>query len=267
MASWRVFYIYSGNDVSISGVTIRHGNTSTNGGGIRNEGGTLTLTNSTVSGNTSSGNSGGGIYNILGTLTLVNTTVSDNRADFYGGGIHNHKGTLIVTNSTVSGNIVGTYGGGISNYIGTATLTNVTVNGNSSGYYGGGIWNYVTSTLTLANSIIVSNSGSSGPDCYGARGTSLGHNLIGTSGCIFELSTDDISGTDPKLGLLKDNGGPTWTHALLTGSPAIDTGNPAIPDSETNACPDKDQRGITRPQGGNGDGTARCDIGAYELKP
>src|SRR5262249_7450167 len=110
-------------------------------------------------------------------------------------------------------------------------------------------------------------------DCYPfGFGTptinSQGYNLIGdTTGCVITGdTTGNKSGVAPNLGPLRDNGGPTFTHALLTGSPAIDAGNPAAPGSGGNACPVDDQRGVTRPQDGDGDTTAVCDIGAYELE-
>ena len=74
----------------------------------------------------------------------------------------------------------------------------------------------------------------------------------------------DITGQDPKLGPLTNNGGPTETRALLHGSPAIDAGNPATPGSGGNACEATDQRGVARPQDGDADGVATCDIGAFE---
>jgi hypothetical protein len=88
--------------------------------------------------------------------------------------------------------------------------------------------------------------------------TSLGHNIDSGASCGF-TSPGDLGNTDPQLGLLADNGGPTDTHALLPGSPAIDAGINAN-------CPDEDQRFIARPQDGDGDATAVCDIGSYEAE-
>jgi hypothetical protein len=116
--------------VNITGVTIRNANPGfLNGGGIYNEQTTLTLTNSTVSGNTA--NIGGGIYNLEGTLTLTNVTLSDNIAEF-GGGLSNDVGesaaVATITNSAFSGNTA-EVSGGIDNFDGAMTLNNSTVSG------------------------------------------------------------------------------------------------------------------------------------------
>ena len=127
---------------------------------------TLTLTNSTILGNTATGNpgEGGGIFN-SGTLTLSNSTVLGNAADFLGGGIENKGGTLTLSNSTISGNAARFFGGGISNEVGgTLTLINSTVSGNSA-IEGGGIYNYFFnnisgSELTMSNSTVSDNKAS-----------------------------------------------------------------------------------------------------------
>ncbi len=240
----------SGNTVYDEGVA----------GGIYNQG-TLTLNNSIVSGNW-----GSGIWNLSfnssGILTLNNSIVSHNFVlteffDATGGGIVN-SGTLTLINSTVSNNHADTIdpssfdnvslGGGIYNH-GTITLINSTVSNNSadSGGDGGGIYN--RGTLTLLNSIIANSA--DGGDCIneGTLDPSSTNNLIEDGTCSSAFPPD----TDPKLGPLQDNGGPTFTHALLTGSPAIDAGSNAD-------CPDTDQRGVTRPINGT------CDIGAYEYQ-
>ena len=238
-------------DTTISNNTTRRQFGGEFGGGIANVGGTLTLTNATISGNRT-WNFGAGVYN-TGTATLTNTTVSDNSV-WQGAGIYN-TGTLSLTNTTVSGN-TGTFGAGIRNNGGTVTLTNSTVSGNSVNDDGGGIYN--NGTVELVNTIVAGNTATdSGPDCFPAI-TSQGHNFIGSLfGCSFTKATGDITGTidfalDAKLGLLQDNGGPTFTHALLAGSPAIDGG-------DDSAAPATDQRGVVRPQG------LQSDIGAFEL--
>ena len=152
VANFRLFSIGT-NNVTISGVTIRHGNPPSVGGGIATSAGaTVTLTNSTVSGN--SGTLGGGIANHpFTTLILNNTTVSGNVAGTgAGGGISNVDGTLTLTGSTVSGNTASTHGGGIFNEFGTVTLTTSTVSGNTAGQNGGGIFNGSSGTLTMTNS-------------------------------------------------------------------------------------------------------------------
>ena len=280
-STFRVFIITQPGDVSMSGVTIQHGKVTGEsfGGGIYNNTadaslsltntkvtrnsatldgggvfsfGPLTVIDSTMSHNTADGR-GGGIAHIFG-LTMTNSTVSDNFSTDSGGGIFSSSGPATFTNSTISGNTAGGDGGGIGNF-GTATVTNSTISSNSASTQGGGIYN--NGTLTLTNTIIAGNSGSPGPDCTGPV-TSLGHNLIGTSdGCSFTPATGDLVNVDPLLGPLQDNGRPTFTHALLPGSPAIDAGDDV-------ACPVTDQRGVARPVDGDGDGAATCDIGAFE---
>ena len=257
------------------------------GGGIYNNGGPLNITNSTVSGNTAV-QGGGGIYNI-GTVTITDSTVSGNKAETSSGagGIFNDSGTVTLTNSTITGNSAeGGHGGGITN-TGTMTIANTTVSGNSTPgsvrkgggiYNNGGPLNITNSTVTgnsansngggihnnsgiteLVNTIIAENTASSGPDCSGSP-TSLGYNLIGDdTGCGFTAAPGDLVGDganpiDPVLGPLQDNSGPTETHALLPGSPAIDAG-------DDGAAPATDQRGVARPQG------PTSDIGAYEFEP
>ena len=106
-------------------------------------------------------------------------------------------------------------------------------------------------TADWSNTIIAGNTAPTGPDCN-RFATSLGHNLIGTSdGCGFTPAAGDLVNANPLLGPLQDNGGPTKTHALLEGSPAIDAGDNA-------SCPATDQRGVARLQ------RAACDIGSYE---
>ena len=245
--------------VNIRNVTIRNGNTAGDGGGLYNTG-TLTLEASTVSGN-AAGSLAGGIYN-SGPMTINDSTVSGNTAGAVGAGIGNccNSGTLNINNSTISGNTTNGNGGGIYNqrplFINNSTITDNTAGGSG----GGGISN--NSTLNFKNTIIAgNNTTTTGPDCSGGPMTSEQHNLVqDVTGCtIVGDLTGNITGQDPLLGVLADNGGPTQTHALTSGSPAIDTGHPATPGTGGNACEANDQRGITRPQG------SACDIGAFEL--
>ena len=325
----RVLVVGSGITVNISGVTIRNGGTGGGGGGIFNVG-TLTLSNSTVSGNNAD-EIGGGIYNANGgTAMLTNITVSGNDVGVDGGGIFS-GGTLTLTNSTVTGNNAGDDAGGIFNVTGgTMTLTNSTVSGNNAGDGGGGIRN--SGTLTLTNSTVSgNNAGGDGGGIYNFLGTANSFNstitdnrsdagLSGTGigggvhndaaatftfqntilagnfetqrvGNFFVATTGECDGTiissgnnlmehydtsrctvtgnpllaDPKVGPLQNNGGPTQTHALLVGSPAIDGGNPSGCRDDLGALLTIDQRGFPRSVDGNNDNVARCDIGAYEL--
>jgi predicted outer membrane repeat protein len=293
----RVFLVEEGANLILEGMTIRHGKPSIeeHGGGIMNHG-TLTLRDCAVSDNIAIG--GGGICN-SGALKLVNSSVSNNAAVDTappgifacggGGGIRSGKGTLALINSTVSGNQAGTRyrgaGGGIRIGCGcTAVFTNSTISDNSSVHSGGGI--SVVGTLQLVNCTIsnnttigkgegicvqgrldyentlIANNPGNGGDCaigkdaYGKRGTIGGNsnNLVGDGSC-----DSDHSG-DPMLGPLTDNGGATWTHALLPGSPAID----AIP--VISCTVPTDQRGVPRPVVQTSPDTP-CDIGAFEWRP
>jgi CSLREA domain-containing protein len=245
----RVFYItYSGN-VTLNNLRIQNSH-AYNGAGIMNDG-RLTLNNSTVSNNTAE-YYGGGIWNRYGTTTLNNSTVSNNTAGNGAGGIYNGStysaGTVNLNNSTISGNLTGTDGGGgIYNSAGTVTITNSTLAGNRATANGGGIYNR-SGTVTLGNTIIANSS--SGGDCVNSATINpSGSNLIEDGSCGFPV------GGDPLLGAFTGAYFP-----LLSGSPAIDVGDNGI-------CPTIDQRGVTRPQDGNGDGSAICDLGSYELLP
>jgi hypothetical protein len=246
-------------NVAIEGNAARYGS-----GGAENSG-TLTLSASTVSGNTGSI---GGISND-GTLTLSDCTVEGNTADA-GGGVKNAS-YLTLINSTISGNTAADRGGGL--YNGNAmTLTNSTVSRNASGRLGGGLFN--TGALTLIQSLLSGNTAPlNGSEAYNIVSQSGGGTVVadgfnvfghdGSSGAAgFTLgATDRVPAVplsailDPSLGY---NGSSLRTHALVFGSPAVD----AVPRA---ACATAaDQRGAPRPQDGAGDNMADCDIGAIE---
>jgi hypothetical protein len=256
--------------VTLSGLTIRHGL-----GGVFNNG-ILRLFNTTVSGNTDAVGCyeyciarGGGIDN-LGTVTITNSTVSANLVDAWckdhcnaqGGGIFN-QGKLTITNSTLSGNTANAVrsgsnwglGGGIFN-LGTMTINNSTISQNTAHIFSsGGIANVGSSALQ--NTIIANNAGNC--DSPGPL-TSNGYNLSSDSTCAFS-GTGDMNNTDPMLGPLQYNGGPTQTMALPSGSPAIDAGNPAGCTDGLGHLLKTDQRGMPRP---DPEDTGGCDMGAYE---
>ncbi len=239
----RVFHVVTGT-VTLSGMTIQNGNPGgSRGGGIYNQG-TLTLNDVAVRNNTTSGQGGGIDVEPAGTLTMLRSTISGNTGAG-GGGIY-YNGTVAgtLTNVTISGNISTGNGGGIYNQK-TLTLTNVTIDANTA-TTGGGILNSATGTTTLKNTIVSSNTGG---NCSGTI-TSAGYNIDSANTCLL-AGTGDKPNTNPNLGALADNGGPTQTHALLAGSPAIDAGT-------ATGAPATDQRGAMRPQG------TGYDIGAYE---
>lgn len=241
------------------------------GGGIGAEGSTLTLVDSTVSDNESN-SLGGGVasYNSGAKATLRNSTISGNRAlevgdgvnagAGAGGGIYCDECDMDIVNSTISGNAADLQGGGLFN-VSTVRLRNVTVTGNAAGADGGGVFNEGGANVFLRNSIIAGNEDEGGetPDCAGAL-SSQDYNLFGsTDGCTLLASTAHNLLGDALLGLLSDNGGPTFTHELLSGSPALDAGDPAGCIDENGDPLTADQRGFERPVG------SACDIGALEV--
>jgi CSLREA domain-containing protein len=247
------------------------------GGGIASlanfgDGHTLTVTDSTFSNN--SARSGGGIYNRIGGATITGSTFSENRADHSGpgGGIHS-EGPLTVKNDTFFENSAGGSGGGIAtNGIGGVAfgvaITNATFSENSA-QEGGGIANGHNSA-TFLRATIVANSPQGGNCSDDASDGDFhtisdeGYNIDDGTTCRFRKANKSQPSTDPLLRPkgLQDNGGPTKTIGLQRGqSPAIDAvAQDACPPPET------DQRGVSRPRDGDGDGTPRCDAGAFELK-
>jgi hypothetical protein len=152
-------------------------------------------------------------------------------------------GDLKLYNTTISGNLAGTTGGGFEAASGVVGVNNVTLARNAAASAGG---LHSAATVHVTNTILAENTGG---NCGGAV-TSFGYNLDDAASCAF-AEPGDLAGLPANLGLLQDNGGTTFTHALLPGSPALEAGNDL-------SCRPTDQRGITRPQG------LHCDIGAFE---
>ena len=281
--------IYSaGGTLEITNSTVSGNHVNVGGGGIYGSG---TITNSTISGNSAtpfnaSAGVGGGVWT-QGVLTLSGCTVSDNTAELEGGGILNF-GTLTVTNCTISGNMAqgkhtrSPHGGGVENYSDSASLEicNSTITNNVAGGGGGGIYNrgghstitYSTlsdnngvnggaienrATLEIKSNVL--NAGDFGPNIFSEGGTvtSHGYNVCSDDGGGFLNGPDDQINTDPVLGPLQNNGGPTYTHALLPGSPAIDAGDPKFTPPP---CCDQRGSGFWRVRNG------RIDVGAFEVQ-
>src|ERR1041384_2031344 len=208
---------------------------------------------------------------MTGVVAVVNSTLSGNSAlgGRGGGGIYNdaeYRGTAVITlaNTTISSNSAASAGGAICNYNawGTAPVTVVssTLIGNS-GSVGGGGGIYNSGNINIGNSILLAGaSGSNIKSFYPL--TSFGYNLSSDDGGGFLTNVTDQINIDPMLGLLQDNGGPVFTHALLPGSPAIDKGKNLNGDTT-------DQRGFSRtsdvPAIANAAGGDGTDIGACEL--
>ncbi|MCU1599736.1 MAG: hypothetical protein JWO22_445 [Frankiales bacterium] len=256
------------------------------GGAILN-GGKVTLDRVALVGNRADG--GGGMFSVPGTAPVIrDSLIADNTA-YSGGGLRLDAGGTII-NTTITGNRLldlvptsqalparpvptlfsvavseGTgWGGGIDNRgSGDVVILNSTITGNHAIRGGGGLAagqgyapvseKAAIGTMTLQNTIVAGNTSAQGErGCHVKDQVirSLGHNLASDGSC-FLTATGDRPGTDPRLGKLAANGGPTWTQALTAGSPAIDGAM---------GCPDHDQRGVVRPHG------RPCDIGAYERR-
>ena len=251
------------------------------GGGINAFFGTVTISNSTIADNSASLGASGGV---AATVVMVqSSTISGNSALGGGGGID--AITLMVKNSTIYNNSAGfSNGGGIR---ATNVIVQNTTIANNQALLGNGGGVLATSMLTVQNSIIANNSALTFPDINPPATTSVRYSLIGESGTIpnagqftitgpgaqnaapfrniignlaaaLPITVADVFGTGG--GALVDNGGPTQTIELKTGSIAINKGNNGLVPNASNG----DQRGLpfTRisPFGGT------VDMGAYEVQ-
>ncbi len=234
---------------SSSGLTINGNNASRV---LNITAGTVEISNVTISNGSVDGH-GAGIFN-GGTLTISQSTIRDNISSGrnHGGGISNDGGTVIATNSTFSGNSA-TDGGGIFSS-GTLTLNNCTLSDNTASGSGGALNN--TGMLHMQNTVLANSAG--GGDCAnGGTFVSNTSNLIEDNTCSPALSGD------PMLGPLADNGGATWTHLPTVSNQAV---SPVIDAGDNSTCESRDQRAITRPLDGDKNGIAICDIGSVEIR-
>jgi CSLREA domain-containing protein len=269
----RVLQVQAGATVTLQGLTLTGGSLGNNGAGILNAG-TLTLDNVTLTGNSATGGGfGGGLANFSGTATINAGTISANNAA-QGGGLAVIGGTVSVNRSLITGNDATTLGGGA--YVGggaTLDLTNVTLRSSSAvdgaGVYSDGILNVIQSTFSenvasgngggvynnvvvqLRNSVIAGNSAAGGPDCFGVVGAPSNNFISTTSGCTLFGGGTVLTGASP---LSAFNG---QVYPLAVPSAAIDAATPAD-------CVSPDQIGNARPLDGDGDGSAVCDLGAFE---
>jgi len=235
----------SNNQASVSGTNL-------GGGGISNHQGTMTITTTAISGNTS-GYDGGGVVN-NGFMLITQSTINNNTAANQGGGIWG--GNLSIINCTVSGNHADSSGGGVA-ALSNTSISNSTIVHNTTDYWsGGGISSHPNNTIK--NSIVALNTAAQlyHSDCgVSPPLNAVGENLSSDYDTTCEYYGFTIQ-ADPLIGPLADNGGPTWTHALLPGSPALDAAADCTDSTGTPLT--FDQRFASRPGG------QACDIGAYE---
>jgi hypothetical protein len=224
-------------------------------GGAIGANGDLTITRATISGN--SALDGGAIVQLSGRAYLLDSLVTGNIAMDRGGAIFIHGyGAAMTENTTISENLAQGNGGAIANTYGSVQLLNSTITANTANGLGGGIWfDYAYYPLALGSTIVAGNTAGGSPDdIFAPGGTATGsHDLIGAA-----LSLDmppDTLRDDPMLLPLADNGGPTMTHALAAGSPAIDTG-----DNPMSVATDQRGDGYPRTSG------SATDIGAFEVQ-
>ncbi|HZF11400.1 MAG TPA: choice-of-anchor Q domain-containing protein [Thermoanaerobaculia bacterium] len=242
----RIFDFSSAGRLEIDDLTLAHGVAPDDHGGgcLHGFGLLLTLKRCAVSNCVAS--IGGGLA-WSGPVTIDQCTFQGNRAQGppeapgQFAAIFQAGGTATLVNSTLSGNLSDLAG---SITIGSGTLTNVTITANHGGL------RTAVGPITLTNTILANNQDGDCGSLHPFLPLTSDHSLTGDGSCDLH-GPGDLSGIDPLLAPLADNGGPTDTQAPLAGSPVIDAGNDA-------ACPTADQRGVPRPQG------AACDIGAYE---
>ena len=247
-------HITGDGDVSVVGANVVNNTARNEGGGLWNSGaGTLFVTGVTVDGNSVISGNGGGVYQQAGesgTTTITSSTLSNNVASAFGGGLFAEGGTVLVSNSTLSGNAAIRGAGGAAEDA-MVSFASSTIAANTSSGRGGGFANPASSNrVLLQNTIVADNAAGTAAvelsGFYKSDGNNIIESLTG-AGVMRQLGIGDQF-VDPMLGPLADNGGPTFTHALLAGSPAIDAGDTDLV---------TDQRGEPR--------VDPDDVGAYDF--
>jgi len=264
-------HVYPGGSLTLDHSTITGNSlsgTSYDAAGLFNDGGTVRISDSTITSNTAGPAGVAGILN-TGAMTIVRSAIVNNRAYGAPAGDIDNGGTLTLANSTVAGNIAQTAGGIQNDPTGALHLINDTIADNNAqerfGQSGqtqvGGILNQNSKGLDLTNTIVARNSADVGPDCASAGTVSLGHNLIGNSAaCNFTSQSGDQQGVDAQLQGLAHNGGPTLTEAIASTSPAVHGGDNSV--CAAGPINNVDQRDLPRPSPTSG----VCDIGAFEVQ-
>lgn len=266
--------------VQVSKLTIQHGEIEDDkhgaGMSIENSSSSVVITQVNFKDNFGEGySSGGGLFTQAYTEIFA-CTFTGNEVGGEGGAIY-QVNSLLVSRTTMMNNSA-KYGGGLANQ-GTVELENVTISGNTASSSGGGISQWNAGDLTIRYTTIANNSvtgNNSGWVIQNARTFKAFNSILyaapGKQACVanmtdgsYNFGSDNSCGSNPvvviadaMLGTLQDNGGYNWTHALAYNSEAVDAADPG-------SCLSEDQRGKPRPIDGDGDGTALCDVGAYEL--
>ncbi len=271
---------YSGSNPILNHVTFSGNRAQVNGGGMANSSNSNPILNKVFFIKNSAGDYGGGMANFECSPSLIDVEFSDNHAGREGGGIYNGGNSKpVLTNVTFVDNSAKTNGGGMLNNGSRPTLTNVTFYNNSAGEYGGGICNTFSSGPTLTNVTFTGNQAPHGSGIcnVGGRFTLVNGIVWGNKPAQEQVYNDnvkpdirysDIEGgypgtgnldVNPRLGEFDYYGGPTRLFSLQSSSPVIDQGS-------AEGCPDNDQAGNHRPVDGDANGSAICDMGAFEYQ-
>ena len=282
-------YFYSPQDLTTIEDSVISGNSAPlgAGGGVfiaygALEGPSLIVRDTTISGNTASDSAGLYIYDLPGYATLERVRIMGNTATSYAGGAGlfsvdvtvveseisgnqadqgaglyaGYSANLTLENSTIANNTATTDHGGLVVSISTATINLTTISGNTAGGSAGNVFIY-GSTVDIDNSIIANGTAAANPDLEtSSSSVTIDYSLVrDTTGATFTGANNLPPGTDPLLGPLQNNGGPTQTMKPAGGSPVINAGDPAF-----TPPPAIDQRGFTRP-------VNTVDMGAVEVNP